>query len=70
VNALLPGATRTPLAMQSLATKSRDVGPMPVPNGRMAEPIEIARGAVWLLSDEASYMTGSCMTIDAGLSIA
>jgi 2,5-dichloro-2,5-cyclohexadiene-1,4-diol dehydrogenase 1 len=70
VNALLPGATRTPLAMQALATKPPGVGPMPVPNGRMAEPAEIARGAVWMVSDDASYMSGSCMTIDAGLSIA
>jgi len=70
VNALLPGATRTPLAMRSLSMKPKDVGPMPVPMGRMAEPIEIARGAVWMISDEASYMTGSCMTLDAALSIA
>jgi NAD(P)-dependent dehydrogenase (short-subunit alcohol dehydrogenase family) len=36
----------------------------------MAEAAEIARGAVWMVSDEASYMTGSCMTIDAGMSVA
>lgn len=69
INALLPGATNTPLAMKALATKPRNVGPMPVPNGRRAEPIEIARGAVWMISDEASYMNGACLTIDGGLSI-
>jgi 2,5-dichloro-2,5-cyclohexadiene-1,4-diol dehydrogenase 1 len=70
VNALLPGATATPLAMRSLAAKPQDAGPMPVPMGRMAQPIEIARGAVWMISDESSYMTGSCMTLDGALSIA
>lgn len=70
VNALLPGATMTPLAMRSLALKPREVGPLPIPNGRMAQPVEIARGAVWMISDEASYMSGSCMTLDAALSIA
>ncbi|MFC4313854.1 SDR family NAD(P)-dependent oxidoreductase [Steroidobacter flavus] len=69
INALLPGATNTPLAVKAAATKPKDVGPMTLPNGRRAEPVEIARGAVWMISDEASYMTGSCLTLDGGLSI-
>ena len=40
-----------------------------VPSGRMAQPAEIANGAVWMISDQASFMTGSSMTIDAGISI-
>ena len=70
VNAILPGATRTPLAMRALSMKPGGARPMPVPVGRMAEPVEIAHGAVWMLSDESSYMSGSCMTLDGGLSIA
>lgn len=70
VNALLPGATATPLVERALATKPADLGSLSVPMARMAEAAEIARGAVWMVSDEASYMTGSCMTIDAGLSVA
>jgi NAD(P)-dependent dehydrogenase (short-subunit alcohol dehydrogenase family) len=70
VNALLPGATLTPLVERALATKPANLGSLDIPNGRIAQPREIAQGAVWMLSDEASYMTGSCMTIDAGLSVA
>ena len=70
VNALLPGSTRTPMVEKALATKPQELGgPVPVPSGRMADPREIANGAVWMLSDESSYMTGSSLTLDAGMSI-
>jgi NAD(P)-dependent dehydrogenase (short-subunit alcohol dehydrogenase family) len=70
INALLPGATATPLVERALATRPASLGSISVPMERMAEPAEIARGAVWMVSDESSYMTGSCVTIDAGLTIA
>jgi 2,5-dichloro-2,5-cyclohexadiene-1,4-diol dehydrogenase 1 len=70
VNALLPGSTRTPMVERALATKPKELGgPISVPSGRMAEPAEIANGAVWMISDQASFMTGSSMTLDAGISI-
>jgi 2,5-dichloro-2,5-cyclohexadiene-1,4-diol dehydrogenase 1 len=70
VNALLPGSTRTPAVERALATKPKELGgPISVPSGRMAQPAEIANGAVWMISDQASFMTGSSMTIDAGISI-
>jgi 2,5-dichloro-2,5-cyclohexadiene-1,4-diol dehydrogenase 1 len=70
VNALLPGSTHTPMVERALATKPKELGgPIAVPSGRMAEPVEIANGAVWMISDEASFMTGSSITLDAGLSI-
>ena len=34
--------------------------------GRLAEPVEIARVVLFLASDDASYMTGSLVTVDAG----
>jgi NAD(P)-dependent dehydrogenase (short-subunit alcohol dehydrogenase family) len=70
VNALLPGATDTPLAHRARIDNPKIVGTIPVPMGRMAQPREVAAGAVWMLSDEASYMTGQCMAIDAGMTIA
>lgn len=70
VNAVLPGSTRTPMVERALATKPKELGgPVAVPSGRMAEPAEIANGAVWMISDQASYMTGTSMTLDAGMSI-
>jgi NAD(P)-dependent dehydrogenase (short-subunit alcohol dehydrogenase family) len=44
-------------------------GPIAVPSGRMANPKEIANGAVWMISDAASFMNGASMTLDAGMSI-
>ena len=49
--------------------KPSDLVNLTIPNGRMAEAAEIARGAIFLVSDEASYINGTCLTIDAGLSI-
>lgn len=69
INALLPGATDTPLVRQSQAANPQIKGTLPVPMGRRAAAGEIAAGAVWLLSDAASYTTGSCLTIDGGMSI-
>jgi NAD(P)-dependent dehydrogenase (short-subunit alcohol dehydrogenase family) len=48
----------TPDLMQRLAGS--------VPLGRLAEPIEVAKVVLFLASDDASYMTGSLVTVDAG----
>jgi hypothetical protein len=37
-----------------------------IPLGRFARREEVARAAVWLLSDEAAYVTGECLTVDGG----
>lgn len=67
VNALLPGGTMTPMA-------GDDAGFHEAVRGfhalkRMAEPSEIARAALFLLSDHASFVTGSAMIADGGNSI-
>jgi 2,5-dichloro-2,5-cyclohexadiene-1,4-diol dehydrogenase 1 len=70
VNALLPGSTKTPMVEQAFATKPKELGgPIAIPGGRMADPKEIAAGAVWMISDAASFMNGSSLTLDAGMSI-
>ncbi len=40
------------------------------PSGRLGKPDDIARLAVWLASDEASFATGQCYTLDGGLTAA
>lgn len=71
VNALLPGATDTPLVPQQAKLKGPE-NTMPHPLsvlGRMATADEVAQGALWLLSDAASYVTGSTLTIDGGFTL-
>ncbi|GHJ33986.1 MULTISPECIES: SDR family NAD(P)-dependent oxidoreductase [Streptomyces] len=75
VNAVVPGATDTPLLYFGLAgdeleaerARLKDAAARQIPLGRMADPIEIARAATWLLSDDASYVTGSHLVCDGGL---
>lgn len=75
VNALVPGATDTPMLyfgldgaeLEAERARLRDAAARQIPLRRMADPAEIARAAVWLLSDEASYVTGSHLVCDGGL---
>lgn len=70
INALLPGATLTPLATGSTANTPGLAGTLKRPLGRMAQPEEIAAAAYWLVSDNASYVTGASIAVDGGMSIA
>lgn len=64
VNVVSPGITDTPM-MRSGGAQSAAILEK-VPLRRLAEPVEIAQGAAFLLSDEASYITGSELVIDGG----
>jgi NAD(P)-dependent dehydrogenase (short-subunit alcohol dehydrogenase family) len=65
INALSPGITDTPM-MRAGGAQSDQIAAF-VPIKRVAEAIEMARGAAFLLSDEASYVTGSELVVDGGL---
>jgi NAD(P)-dependent dehydrogenase (short-subunit alcohol dehydrogenase family) len=75
VNAVVPGATATPLLVTGVVADEREAAwaelelraREQVPLQRMARPEEIARAVLWLLSDEASYVTGSHLVCDGGL---
>jgi 2,5-dichloro-2,5-cyclohexadiene-1,4-diol dehydrogenase 1 len=69
VNAIMPGGTITPLTKEFF-TSNYDTIIARHPIGRFAEPDEIAAGARWLLSDEASYITGGILAIDGGYTAA
>jgi len=70
-NALLPGPTETELMWANVVAAeidaTRDAVRREVPLGRLAQPEEIARIALWLLSDAASYITGTQLSCDGGL---
>jgi len=72
VNALCPGPVETPLLMRLFesdpaAYERRRVH---LPMGRLAEAREIAQGALFLASDESSYVTGTTFLVDGGLTAA
>jgi NAD(P)-dependent dehydrogenase (short-subunit alcohol dehydrogenase family) len=70
VNALCPGPVNTPLLQQLYANDPEKAARRLVhlPMGRFAEAREIAQGALFLASDESSYVTASTFLIDGGLS--
>ncbi len=70
VNAVCPGGVDTPLFEQTYGpegTDAREAATAFHPIGRIGRPEEIASAVVFLWSDRASYITGSCLTIDGGL---
>ncbi len=67
VNALCPGFTYTNLTKSltddaDMRVQLESLHPM----GRLGEPIEIAYAALYLASDESSFVTGSCLPVDGG----
>ncbi len=62
VNAILPGTIR------SAMVEHYDLDQMAqtIPLRRVAEPVEVARLALWLASDESAYATGADFLLDGG----
>lgn len=71
INAVCPGMTRTPMigviTGGDANVESMIVGRHPI--GRAALPEEIAAAAVWLCSDEASFITGHALAVDGGFTV-
>jgi len=70
-NALCPGPVHTPLMaelMQDPRWAARRL--VHIPMGRPGEPEEIARAALFLASDDSSFMTGAALVVDGGISAA
>ncbi len=70
VNAIAPGAIRTPInraAWESPAAYQRLL--TLIPCGRIGEPEDIARAAVWLASDQSDYVVGTTLFVDGGMTL-
>lgn len=70
INCILPGQVNTPMVKQGdLTDEQYDAYRETVPLKKFAEPIDIALGAVYLLSDGSSHITGSDLIIDGGVTL-
>ncbi len=70
-NALCPGPVLTPLLAKYMADEAaRQRRLVQIPMGRFGQPEEIVSGALFLASDESSFMTGQSLLIDGGITAA
>lgn len=76
INAICPGMTETPM-LNTFMSREHDAAVIEkntaafiahTPLGRMGRPEEIAHAAMWLASDDASFVTGIALSVDGGLS--
>jgi glucose 1-dehydrogenase len=70
VNGIAPGAIRTPINKDAWDTpEALEKLLKLVPYGRIGEPEDVARAALWLASDEADYVTGTTLFVDGGMAL-
>jgi NAD(P)-dependent dehydrogenase (short-subunit alcohol dehydrogenase family) len=72
VNALCPGPVETPLLLNIFGSDPAALERRRIhwPTGRLAKPREVVQGALFLASDESSYVTGATFLVDGGLTAA
>jgi NAD(P)-dependent dehydrogenase (short-subunit alcohol dehydrogenase family) len=68
VNTILPGLIDSTMVRKAIGDREAAVAPR-IPMRRQGTPWEIAKAIVFLLSDDASYITGTELIVDGGLSI-
>jgi NAD(P)-dependent dehydrogenase (short-subunit alcohol dehydrogenase family) len=66
VNALCPGPTDTPMLRNAMTPQELEAFAQTYPMGRLGRPEELAKAALFLVSDDASFVTGSAMYVDGG----
>ncbi|MEZ5650749.1 MAG: 3-oxoacyl-ACP reductase FabG [Burkholderiaceae bacterium] len=70
INGIAPGAIKTSINEEAWSS----AGPAEallelIPYGRIGDPEDVARAAVWLVSDDADYVTGTTLFVDGGMSL-
>ena len=70
VNSIAPGAIRTPINVDAWSTPEaeRDLLRL-IPYGRVGEPTDIGKAAVWLASDDSDYVHGITLFVDGGMTL-
>ena len=68
VNAIAPGPTLTPMT-ENWLPQSEDKLTENIPLGRLGTPADIANAALFLASEEASFITGACLDVNGGFTM-
>mgnify|MGYP003121674756 FL=1 len=68
VNAIAPGPTPTPMT-SSWLSDAEEALKENIPLRRLGTPRDIANAALFLASDEAAFITGSCLDVNGGLTM-
>jgi glucose 1-dehydrogenase len=70
INSIAPGAIKTNINKPVWSDEKQAEALLKlIPYGRIGEPEDVAKAAVWLASDESDYVTGSTIFVDGGMSL-